>query len=400
MARKSGIRSHHERSGPAPRFSLADLQLLSEAGPGPCISLFMPTHRAPTEKKEDRVRLKNLLHQAQALLVHRGLRTTEASDLLQPVRDLLETDLFWEHTLDGLAVFAARGFFRHYVTPLSLRERMVAGESFYLKPLLPLLHTGGRYFLLALSQKRVALLEGSREGLDELPVPGLPQSLADALALEAYPPEQYIGFHAQSPKAGRRKTIFHGHEEEAQEATRYLHDFCHRVNEKVSSFLHGEQAPLVLAAVEYLHPLYAEANSYPHLLAEGVCGNPEEFNVEELYRRSWSIVQRAAEAELTQALQEYAARGADPKISQDPGAVIAAARAGRVERLFVAEGEERWGTLDPATLEVRVHEHPRPEDRELLDEAAVRTLLTGGRVYTVPGERMPGRAALAALFRY
>ncbi|MFN3483896.1 MAG: hypothetical protein ACK44W_00165 [Planctomycetota bacterium] len=360
----------------------------------------MPTHRAPTEKKEDRVRLKNLLHQALALLVHRGLRTTEASDLLQPARDLLETDLFWEHTLDGLAVFAARGFFRHYVTPFSLRERVVAGESFYLKPLLPLLHTAGRYFLPALSQKRVALLEGSREGLDELPVPGLPQSLADALALEAYPPEQYVGFHAQSPKAGQRKTIFHGHEEEAQEATRYLHDFCHRVNGKVSSFLHGEQAPLVLAAVEYLHPLYAEANSYPHLLAEGVYGNPEEFNVEELHRRSWSIMQRAAEAELTQALQEYAVRGADPKVSQDPGAVIAAARAGRVERLFVAEGEERWGTLDPATLEVRVHEHPRPEDRELLDEAAVRTLLTGGRVYTVPGDRMPGRAALAALFRY
>jgi hypothetical protein len=30
----------------------------------------------------------------------------------------------------------------------------------------------------------------------------------------------------------------------------------------------------VLAGVEYLLPIYREANTYPHLLAEGIHGNP------------------------------------------------------------------------------------------------------------------------------
>jgi hypothetical protein len=230
----------------------------------------MPTHRVPTEKKEDRVRFKNLVRKAESLLVERGLRTADAADLLRPARELLEADLFWEHTLDGLAVFAAPGFFRHYAVPLALREIVLAEEDFHLKPLLPLLQAGARYYLLALSQKRVALLEASPEALDPILLPGLPQTVASAVALESYPPERYVGFHAQSPKAGRRRTIFHGQAEESQDAVRYLHDFCRRVDEKVSAFLRGERAPLVLAAVEYLHPIYAEANTYPNLLPEGV----------------------------------------------------------------------------------------------------------------------------------
>jgi hypothetical protein len=119
----------------------------------------MSTHRAPTGKREDRVRFKNLFRHAQALLVERGLRTTQASDFLRPARALLEADVFWGHTRDGLAVFAAPGFFRHYVMPLPLRELVVVGDAFHLKPLLPLPQAGGRSFPLALSQKRAAILE-------------------------------------------------------------------------------------------------------------------------------------------------------------------------------------------------------------------------------------------------
>jgi hypothetical protein len=360
----------------------------------------MPTHRVPTEKKEDRVRFKNLVRKAESLLVERGLRTADAADLLRPARELLEADLFWEHTLDGLAVFAAPGFFRHYAEPLALREIVLAGEDFHLKPLLPLLQAGGRYYLLALSQKRVALLEGSPEALDPIPLPGLPQTVASAVALESYPPERYVGFHAQSPKAGRRRTIFHGQAEESQDAVRYLHDFCRRVDEKVSAFLRGERAPLVLAAVEYLHPIYAEANTYPNLLPEGVRGNPEEYNVEELHRRSRAVAARAMEAERRRALEQYRALGGGPRSSEDLGTIVAAAHCGRIERLFVADGEERWGTFDPRTLDVRVHDRPRPGDRDLLDFAAVRTILTDGHVYATPRDGMPGRALLAALFRY
>jgi hypothetical protein len=37
---------------------------------------------------------------------------------------------------------------------------------------------------------------------------------------------------------------------------------------------------------------------------------------------------------------------------------------------------------------------------DLIEQAVVRTMLNGGTVYAVPGDEMPDRSAIAALFRY
>jgi hypothetical protein len=50
--------------------------------------------------------------------------------------------------------------------------------------------------------------------------------------------------------------------------------------------------------------------------------------------------------------------------------------------------------------EVQLHQDAKPGDQDLLDSAAVQTLLNGGSVYAVQPERMPVEAPLAALFRY
>lgn len=400
MVRKSDLRNHHERTGPTHPFDRSSLGELAEAGAFPAVSLFLPTHRHASEKKEDRIRLRNLLRQAQSELEALGLRAPEAARLLEPAAALVDHDVFWEHQLDGLALFAGPGVFRDFSVPLRFREFAAAGEAFHLKPLLPLLAHDARYFVLALSQKAVALLEGARDALVEVPLPGLPQDLAAAIGLERFPPERSLQAHGHAPQAGRRERIFHGQAEEAEDAVRYLLDFAHKVEPVVSGFLRGERAPLLLAAVEYLHPIYAQVNTYPHLLAEGVHGNPDDLNVEELHRRSRAVVEGFAARRLQEALREYAERGGGPRSSEELSTVVVAAATGRVERLFVAEGEEAWGAFDPRTFGMTLHERRVPGDRDLLDFAAVRTLLADGLVYVLPRQRMPGRALAAALFRY
>jgi hypothetical protein len=68
--------------------------------------------------------------------------------------------------------------------------------------------------------------------------------------------------------------------------------------------------------------------------------------------------------------------------------------------LFVALGIQRWGTFDPAINSVRLHQEAEPNGMDLLDFAAVHTLLNGGTVYAFEPEKMPGEAPLAAAFRY
>ena len=44
-----------------------------------------------------------------------------------------------------------------------------------------------------------------------------------------------------------------------------------------------------------------------------------------------------------------------------------------------------------------LHEQPRPGDEDLLDFAAVQSLLNGGTVYAVAADEVPGDGNLAAL---
>lgn len=86
--------------------------------------------------------------------------------------------------------------------------------------------------------------------------------------------------------------------------------------------------------------------------------------------------------------------------STDPSEVVPAACFGRVEVLFVAIGSRLWGVFDPGTAGVSVHEGAESGDGDLLDLAAVQTLLNSGTVYALDPEEMPDGATVAALFRY
>ena len=73
---------------------------------------------------------------------------------------------------------------------------------------------------------------------------------------------------------------------------------------------------------------------------------------------------------------------------------------GRVDVLFAATGSQQWGAYNAADNRVELHSQPGRGDADLLDVAAVQTVLNGGTVYVVPPERMPGMGASAAVFRY
>ena len=51
-------------------------------------------------------------------------------------------------------------------------------------------------------------------------------------------------------------------------------------------------------------------------------------------------------------------------------------------------------------MTVDLHPEPEPDDEDMLDFAAIHTLLNGGTVYTVEPEEVPDEALAAAIFRY
>ena len=380
--------------------SKKELEELTGKHEGPCASIFLPTHRAGVETQQDPIRLKNLLGEAREKLVARGLRTTEADAILEPAQGLLENDLFWRHQADGLALFLSQGVFHSYRLPLSFGELAIVTDRYHLKPLLPLLAGDGRFYVLALSQNEVRLLGASRYSADEIELgDDVPESLADALKFDD--PEKQLQFHTGSSggEGGGRTGVFHGHGAEDDSKDDILRYF-RKIDRGLRDVLKGQEAPLVVAGVDYLLPIYREANTYPELVEEGTTGNPEDLSVEELHERAWKIVGPRFSEARREAAERYAELAGTGRTSTDPQEVIQAAYYGRVDTLFVASGVRRWGSFDPGTGEVNHHDEPEFGDGDLLDFAAVQTILNGGAAYLTDLDKIPGGADVAGVFRY
>src|SRR6267143_3542410 len=154
-------------------FRAEELQrLLLADGPGPRLSLYLPTHRRHPEWKQDPLRYRALLHEAGELLGTR-YKSRDANAFLEPLR-LLEGDRSWEHSLDGLAIFRAEDATVAYRLPIPVPELVVVADTYHTKPLLKFLHSNRRYLVLAVSQNAVSLYEGSPYGAGAVNLHGAP----------------------------------------------------------------------------------------------------------------------------------------------------------------------------------------------------------------------------------
>ncbi len=384
-------------------FTSNDLRMLAEAQGEHCVSIFMPTHRGGQESQQDRIRLKNLLKDAEERLLARGMRRTEAEAMLEPAERLLPEGLFWTYKSDGLALFFSPAFFRYYRLPTSFEEALILNNRFHIKPLLPQLSGDGRFYLLAFGQRQVRFFEGSRHQITELDVKTMPRSLADALKYTDS--EKQLQFHtgtAQTMGGGKRSAMYHGHGVGGEVEKDHLRDYFEQIDAGLHEVLRDKRDPLVLAGVEYLLPIYKEANTYQNVMEAGVLGNPEEQNPQDLHKQAWPIAERYFLKEQEERLAQYEELVGAGKTSNDLKEILPASYAGRVDCLFVAVNGNVCGTFDPANGQVNMQltSEPGPCDEDLVDLAAVQTIMHAGTVYPIDPARIPGGAPAAATFRY
>jgi hypothetical protein len=359
----------------------------------------MPTQQAGAEIQENPIRLKNLLREAEKRLLKSGLRASTITEFLRPVQELLKERPFWQHQSGGLAIFLSEGFFIYYRLPLNFEDLAVVNKRFYVKPLLPLFSGDGRFYILALSQNAVRLLNGTHYSVSEVNLENIPKNLAEALKYDD--PERQLQFHTGTAegRAGRA-AMFHGHGVGVDDNKDKILQYFRQIDKGLKELFRDEQALLVLAGVDSLFPIYKEANTYSHLLDEGIAGNPERLSAEELHNRTWEIVQPHFQEAQKDAVDRYNQFASTNRASSDIREIVPAAFYGRVELLFVTVGFQQWGVFDQNANTIHLHKEEQSGDEELSDLAAIQTILNGGTVYAVEQEEMPDGGPLAAVFRY
>lgn len=368
-----------------------------------CVSLFLPLHRAGSGNRpagtEEVVQWKNLLRDVEERLRAASLPAREIDARLDPARALLEDVEFWRQRADGLAAFAAPGAFRTFHVPLHLAEMAVVGPRFHVAPLLPLVAGEDRFYILALSQNDVRLIDAHGETAQEVTLAGVPASLEEALQYDE--PQQSLQFHsAGSHAAGRRPAMFHGQGGGADERAKDVQRFVHAVDRGLVKLLRGDGVPLVLAAVESLAAAYRHESAYPHLLPPVVAGNPEGLSPRALQERALPLVRPHLRQARDAASARFLELRGTAKATSDLIAVLGAAMDGRVDALFVPAGVQRWGRFDGVSRDAELGDTPRDGDEDLLNAAAVYTLRAGGAVYAVDPEEIPGGGEVAAVLRY
>jgi len=378
-------------------FVIDDLKLLMEKQEEWCVSIFMPTHRVTPRAQENQIRFKNLLRQAEEKLA--GLGSKEIDLLMEPARKLAEDKPFWHHQSNGLAVFLSKDLARPYRLPIRFEELVLVSDRFHTKPVLPMLTGDGRFYVLALSQNDVRLLLCTKYSVSEIELKGVPRSLDEALRYDET--EKPLQLHAHSAGGGGRQgATFHGHGVGIDYAKDRILRFFQVVDRGLQNILREERAPLIIAGVDYLVPIFKQASSYPRVVDQAVSGNPEEVPTDDLHKRALEIVMPYLERDLQDHEAMYHELSNTAKAAARVEEVVKAAYHGRVEVLFVPVGVHHWGDFDSSTDEVTSLQSGEPGARDLLDFAAAQTLLNSGIVYAVNPEDIPDRAEVAAILRY
>ena len=249
-----------------------ELKTLMEKHQGLCISIFMPTFRTGVESQQNQIRFRNLLRSAEEKLLSAGLRAQEVKELLEPAQALPGNVLFWRRQSDGLALFLCTDLFRYFCLPEAIQEFIVVADHFHISPLLPVLSGDKRFYILALSQKEVRLLEGTGQNFREIDLEAVPKSLEEALQYDEI--EKQVRFRTGSVSGGSGMAMVSGHGGVADDTKDNLLKYFRMIDRGLHDLLKDERAPLILAGVEYLFPLYREVNTFPHLVEEGIPGNP------------------------------------------------------------------------------------------------------------------------------
>jgi hypothetical protein len=143
--------------------------------------------------------------------------------------------------------------------PNRLQPLAEAGDRFRLKPLLRAVTVPQSAFVLALAQNGARVVEVSADlPAFEVKVDGMPRDAASAAGRAS--------IKDRSPS---------GRIQGSEGMKVRLAQYARKVDQALRDLLGGREVPLILAAAEPLRSIYRAVQSYPHLAATVLPGNPE-----------------------------------------------------------------------------------------------------------------------------
>jgi hypothetical protein len=362
----------------------AELEALAAHRGDLSVSIYLPTTPLTQEAAADRVALKNLAREAASQLQAAGADKRLVAPLEEQLDDLVDDDGFWRFQARSLAVLATPEHVHTFRLPSALTAIAEVSDRFHLKPLLRAVTFPQVAYVLALSENAVRLVEVSAD----LPaatarVDGMPLSAAGAVGKAS--------INDRSPS---------GRIQGSEGKKVRLRQFARQVDQALRPLLAGGEVPLLLATAHTLGPIYRSVNSYPHLAAATLEGNPETLSDAELAQLARPVLDALHRERLAAWRDLFASREAQGRATTDVAVAARAATQGAVDSVLVDIDRSVPGTVDETTGAVAFADQAGAGSYGVVDEIARRVMATRGRVLAVRKDDIPRGEALAAILRY
>lgn len=369
----------------------------------PCVSIFLPTHKAGVEVNEqaDLVAFKNALQQVEKMLNEKGTEQIVIKKMLKPGYDLIRDEGFWRSLNNGLAVFIADGFFKYVKLSAPLINHIRINASFYVSPLVPFMVRKEYFYLLDIAKRDPRFYRADGFGIEHLQVEEMPSDIEDVVRFEE---KEGDTLFRTGGRGGTGGANFHGIGGGRPEHKENIATYLEEVDDTIwKSHLKRENVPLLLAGQEFLIPIYRSVSDYKNIWPEALTGNHHQQSDNELYKDAMKVMKPYFDQPLKNALEDYGHKLATALTSSMAGTIIPATYYGRVATLFVKKGFSVWGTFNEQEnkLELsRLTDNERNEADDLVDKAVTKTIQNGGEVYFLEGDQMPNQSEMAVIFRY
>jgi hypothetical protein len=377
------------------------LTMLIRERPGPCLSVFTPTHKEWNGITQDMLLFKNQLKEAEKILTDSGMPAAKINKFLAPAYNIAEDREFWNHQQNGLAIYISEDEFYNFKSPFSFQPNIYLNNRFYTKHLLPVYNGDREFFVLSLDVHNIRMFRAYHYSIKEIDLGEFPVNMDVTLGLDN-DWEKKMQYRAEISRGNTHRANFHGHgsRNDATMRKRDIQRFFELVNDALVNLLKDEKAPLILAGVEQSVPLFREGSKYGNLYEEYLPIDVDFTDPIEMFDKANKLIEPYFHENIEKDLIRYGNMSGTGKATDSPGEILKAAHENRVSVLFVNTDEEIWGKFDIENYSTIVHKEKHPGDEDLVDLAATQTLLRNGTIYTLPKEKMPNGASVAAIFRF
>jgi hypothetical protein len=348
------------------------------------VSIYLETTPQTQHIDAARIAFGNLSKQALQQLDDAGMDKRSAALIHGQLQDLGEDDEFWFHQARSLCVFVTPTTLRSYRVASRLTSSVHVSDRFHLKPLLRSVTFGHNGLVLALAENGVRLIRfGADLPAEEVRVADMPK---DAAA------------HAGKSTLNDRTDVTRSGGTDGQKMR--LKQYARRIDEVLRPVLKGSETPLILAATEPLASIYRSVNTYAQLLEQEIVTSPGEMTPAQFATAARPLLDTlyAEQVRAVRALMEQ--RSSQGRTILDVGHAARAATAGAIDTLMVDIDSVLPGFVDDASGLVTFAENDDARAYDVIDELAVRALLTGARVMAVRSADLPEGAVVAAITRY